>query len=289
MPEVLSLPALTVARQSRQRFQDGNFLGDFPDGETLLLQPIGGSPAANRARCYAWGMARYRIEAGRRGRGSAAGRITLVVILLVVLIGARSLASYAIEIAWWKELGQFNTWLSLLTYSLAPVAAATVLAFVVLWMTHARALKFAGARLGEHVMYGRISALVLLFLGYLISTASVDTWTVVRFAGSRGLPPAATAQLFPNHRNTGYRRSENPDGDGLRPVLRAGRCRAESKDPKRPRLLSPPPSSRRGIARTACRPLRLDGWWPLGRPEFPDESPARSSAWLPYRLRSEPR
>ena len=138
-------------------------------------------------------MARYRIETGRRARGTPAGRITLVVVLLVLLLGARSLASYVIEIEWWKELGQFNTWLNLLTYSLAPLAGATVLAFVILWIAHARALKFAGTRLGEHPIYARISALVLLILGYIISAASVDTWTVVRFAGSRGLPPAATA------------------------------------------------------------------------------------------------
>jgi uncharacterized membrane protein (UPF0182 family) len=137
-------------------------------------------------------MPRYRIEAGRRTPGSAAGRVTLIVILLVLLLGARSLASYAIEIQWWKELGQFNTWLNLLTYSLAPLAGATLLAFAVLWMAHARALRFAGARLGEHPVYARITALGLLVLGYLISAGSVDTWTVVRFAGSRGLPPAAT-------------------------------------------------------------------------------------------------
>ncbi len=138
-------------------------------------------------------MDRYRIETGKRTHGSSAGRVTLIVILLVLLLAARSLASYAIEIAWWKELGQFNTWLNLLTYGLAPVAAATVLAFAVLWMAHARALKFAGARLREHPVYARISTLALLFAGYLVSAASVDTWTVVRFAGSRGLPPAATA------------------------------------------------------------------------------------------------
>ena len=136
----------------------------------------------------------YRIEAGRRARGtSRAGRITLIVVLLLLLIGARSLASYAIDIQWWKELGQFNTWLNLLTYSLAPVAAATLLAFAVVWIAHARALKFAGAGLRDYPIYARLSTLGLLILGYFIAAASVDTWTVVRFAGSRGLPPAATA------------------------------------------------------------------------------------------------
>jgi len=120
-------------------------------------------------------------------------RITLGVLLVLLLIGARWIASYAIEIAWWKELGQFRTWLSMLYYGLAPVAAATLLAFAVLWITHARALHFARTSLGEHPLYARLSALGLLLLGYLISSASIDTWTVVRFAGSRGLPAAATA------------------------------------------------------------------------------------------------
>jgi uncharacterized membrane protein (UPF0182 family) len=138
-------------------------------------------------------MSRYQIETGRRVPGSPATRITLIVILIVLLFGARSIASYAIEVAWWSELGQFRTWLSMLYYSFAPLAAATLAAFGVLWLAHARALKFAGTGLGEHRLYARLSALVLLVLSYLISAASIDTWTVVRFAGSRGLPAAATA------------------------------------------------------------------------------------------------
>jgi len=149
--------------------------------------------AAHLRRCYAWGMARYEIEQGRRGRGTRAGRITLIVLLLVLLFGTRSLASYAIEFQWWKELGQFNTYLSMMWYSVAPVVAATLLAFGILWLAHARALRFAGTSLREHRLYNRISALGLLFLGWLIADSSIDTWTVVRFAGSRGLPASATA------------------------------------------------------------------------------------------------
>jgi len=137
-------------------------------------------------------MARYQIETGRRVPGSRATRIVLLVLLVVLLFSLRSIASYTIEVQWWKELGQFNTWLSMLYYSLAPVAAATLLAFGALWIAHARALKFAHTSLREHRLYARISALVLLILGYLIAASSIDTWTVVRFAGSRGLPAAAT-------------------------------------------------------------------------------------------------
>jgi len=137
-------------------------------------------------------MPRYEIEPGRRHRGPGA-RISLIVILVLVLFGARSASSYAIEIAWWKELGQLSTWWSMLYYNLAPIAAATLLAFAVLWTTHARALKFAGTSVGEHRIYTRIATAGLLLLGYFIAAASIDTWTVVRFAGSRGLPAAATA------------------------------------------------------------------------------------------------
>jgi uncharacterized membrane protein (UPF0182 family) len=137
-------------------------------------------------------MARYQIEHGRGLPRSRATRITLLVVLVLLLLGARSLASYAIEVRWWQELGQFNTWLSMLYYGIAPVAAATLIAFAALWIAHARALKFAGAALRDHRIYSRISTLVLLFLAYLISAVSIDTWTVVRFAGSVGIPAAAT-------------------------------------------------------------------------------------------------
>ena len=145
------------------------------------------------AWCYAWGMAQYQIDRGRGSIGSRGSLLILLVILVILVLSLRSLSSYSIEIKWWQELGQFRTWLSMLYYSVAPVTGATLLAFAILWVTHARALKFAGTGLRQHRVYARISALVLLFIAYLIAAASIDTWTVVRFAGSRGLPAAATA------------------------------------------------------------------------------------------------
>ncbi len=134
----------------------------------------------------------YRIEERRSPRARRAGLIALLAALLVVLFGARSFASYAIEIAWWKELGQFRTWLSMLYYSVAPVTLATLVAFAILWITHARALKFAATSLRDHKLYARLAALVMLLVSYLIAASAIDTWTVVRFAGSRNLPAAAS-------------------------------------------------------------------------------------------------
>jgi len=134
----------------------------------------------------------HQIEQGRGAHRSRAGRIALLVALAVVLLGARSMASYVIEVAWWKELGQFRTWLSMLYYSVAPVTLATLVAFAVLWLTHARAVKFADTSLRDHKLYARLSALGLLVVSYLIAASAIDTWTVVRFAGSRNLSAAAS-------------------------------------------------------------------------------------------------
>src|SRR5580693_9295269 len=136
-------------------------------------------------------MPQYEINRGRRASGPSRLLITLIVLVIMLLFAARTIASYVIDVEWWKELGQFDTWLSMLTYSFAPLAAATVLAFALLWITHARAVKFAGTALGEHSLYARISSLGLFILGYIIAASSIDNWTVVRFAGSRGLVASA--------------------------------------------------------------------------------------------------
>ncbi len=135
-------------------------------------------------------MPRYELSSGRR---SPATRVTFLLLLLFLLFGVRSFFSYVIEIEWWKELGQIHTWFSMLSYSIAPVAAATLLAFAALWVSHARALRFAGARLGEHRLYARVTSLALLAIGWFLAAGAIDNWTVVRFAGSRGLPAATTA------------------------------------------------------------------------------------------------
>ncbi len=145
------------------------------------------------AGCYTPGMAQYRIDRGAPKHGGRGARITLIVLAIVILLGARSLASFSIEFQWWKELGQLDTWFAMLAYGFAPMLAATLIAFGVLWVAHARALKFAGTRLSEHPLYAWLSSVGLLFLGYLIAAGSIETWTVVRYLGARGVPAEANA------------------------------------------------------------------------------------------------
>jgi uncharacterized membrane protein (UPF0182 family) len=125
------------------------------------------------------------------------GRVTILIILVALLFGAGTIAGYVIEYQWWKEMGQIETWFDMLWYGLAPVAAATVLAFLVLFLAHSRGMKFAYASLKENRTYAKLSTLALLVVSYLVAAGAFDNWTVVRYLGSRGLPPEATAWRDP--------------------------------------------------------------------------------------------
>ena len=113
------------------------------------------------------------------------------VVFLGWLIGAA--ADYAIEYNWWKEIGQVDTWLGMLLYSIAPAAAGAVVAFVALWMAHANGLRFAGIRQSDFPLYSRIIPIGLALLSILFATSAIDYWTVMRFFGSRGIAVPADA------------------------------------------------------------------------------------------------
>ncbi len=113
------------------------------------------------------------------------GWIFLLLVFLVLLFGARSIAEFIIDFQWWKEVGHLPTWEAVLLYSFVPVAIATVLIFIVLWMVHARALKFAGTGLRSHPGYARLSTLVLLLISWMIARVALSSWTIVSYYGSQ--------------------------------------------------------------------------------------------------------
>ncbi|MCL5746612.1 MAG: UPF0182 family protein, partial [Acidobacteria bacterium] len=125
------------------------------------------------------------------------GMILVIGVLVAVFLGARTAASYVIDYQWWKEMGQLPTWFSMLLYGLSPALAASVLAFVVLWWVHARALKSAGTGLRRSPLYAKVSTVALLLLGFLLASATIDSWTAIRFFGGRNLPPEATSWRDP--------------------------------------------------------------------------------------------
>jgi uncharacterized protein len=102
-------------------------------------------------------------------------------------------ANFIIEYNWWKEVAQVNTWFSMLWYSIAPAAVGTLVAFIALYVAHARGLHFAGIRQRDVPIYSRLVPVGLALIAMMFASASIDFWTVMRFFGSRGLaaPPDA--------------------------------------------------------------------------------------------------
>src|SRR5580704_306854 len=119
--------------------------------------------------------------------------IVLVVLLVAALWASSTAADFIIEYNWWKELGQVGTWASMLWYSIAPAAAGSILAFVALWVAHARGLHFAGIFSRDHRIYSRLVPIGLAIVAIIFASSSIDYWTVMRFFGSRGLAAPADA------------------------------------------------------------------------------------------------
>ena len=118
--------------------------------------------------------------------------LILPAILLALILGwgMTVAANFIIEYHWWREVGQVDTWIGMLWYSIAPVTAGALVAFIALLVAHARGLSFAGVRRPGSRLYS-----VLIPTGLaraiLFASASIDYWTVMRFFGSRALPPDA--------------------------------------------------------------------------------------------------
>jgi uncharacterized membrane protein (UPF0182 family) len=119
--------------------------------------------------------------------------IVLMFLFGIVAWAASTAANFIIEYNWWKELGQVDTWVGMLWYSIAPAAAGAAVAFVALWVAHASGLRFAGIRGKDFRLYSRLIPFALAFVAIIFASNSIDYWTVMRFFGSRGLTVAADA------------------------------------------------------------------------------------------------
>ena len=131
------------------------------------------------------------------GAQSRSGCIFYLIGAVLLFLGARWFCSYVIDYQWWKEMGQLRTWFSILAYSLVPIAAATLLGFIVFWIAHAGALKHAGTSLRYHPLYAKLSLLAVFLIALALSTATLDTWTVVRYFGGRGVGGEAASWRDP--------------------------------------------------------------------------------------------
>jgi uncharacterized membrane protein (UPF0182 family) len=115
---------------------------------------------------------------------------TLVIwsaMLLFIFWAISTLSDFVIEYNWWKEIGQVNTWVGMLWYSIAPAAAGALVAFVALVIAHARGLQFAGIRSRDYRWYSRLIPVALAIVAIFFAGTTIDYWTVMRYFGSRGI------------------------------------------------------------------------------------------------------
>src|SRR3954454_13012381 len=109
----------------------------------------------------------------------------IIAVLIAIVIAGRSIPGLIIDYEWWKEMGQLSTWENIILYSFVPQLLAGLIAFVVLWIAHARALKVAGTGLREQRIYSRLATLALLFIALLLGFATIDGWTIIRYYGAQ--------------------------------------------------------------------------------------------------------
>ena len=109
----------------------------------------------------------------------------IIGVLIAILIAGRSIAEFIIEYEWWKEMGQVSTWKSIILYSFVPQTVAALLAFVVLWLAHARAMKVADTSLREQPVYARLATLGLFVIACILGAVTIDGWTIIRFLGAQ--------------------------------------------------------------------------------------------------------
>lgn len=128
--------------------------------------------------------------------------IILIALAVILLAGSRTIANFVIDYQWWKELGQTETWVSLLVYQILPAVAASLIAWVVMFWAHRGGVQFAGAPVGRYRWYSRIVPIALLVPAVVFIGSSVDSWTVMAFVGSSGVtiaPDAWTDPVFGKH------------------------------------------------------------------------------------------
>src|ERR1039458_5645577 len=128
-------------------------------------------------------------------------RVFILVLLSLAFIGwaVPTAANFIIEYNWWKEVAQVSTWVSMLWYSIAPVGVGALVAFIALYVAHARGLHFAGVRQRDYPLYSRLVPVGLAVFAMLLASASIDFWTGMRFLGSRGLTDRKSTRLNSSH------------------------------------------------------------------------------------------
>ncbi len=124
------------------------------------------------------------------------GLLVFVAAFVLLLIFGGSLCSLLIDYKWWGEMGQVDTWRRMWLYRYVPDVVQWLILVLVLWVAHARGIKYAGARLSEGSRYKLMVGGAILVVSLILAAASVDGWVVARFFGGRGVASAWQDPVF---------------------------------------------------------------------------------------------
>ncbi len=113
--------------------------------------------------------------------GSGLGVLGWMFLLLVLLGSARSIASFYIDLEWWKEVGQSETFNQMLAFAVLPKVVATLLT----------AALFFAATWGS-AMQSRWRALLCLAGAWVLTSLFFDHFTFIRWWGSFQGTPGST-------------------------------------------------------------------------------------------------
>jgi len=137
------------------------------------------------------------------GQRQRRGNLLLwLLVLFALLLCSRYIAGTFIAYAWWSELHQVDTWLNQLIYGTGPFVLAALLLFAAFIWAFQAGLRH---QLDSKPLFGfltrrvaaRIGLLVFALLALLVASATVDSWTVVRYFGGLRLPPSAAEYVDP--------------------------------------------------------------------------------------------
>jgi len=119
------------------------------------------------------------------------------VVLLTIFRVIPAAANLIIDYNWWREIGQVDTWIGMLWYSVTPASIGAVVAAVALWVAHAQGMHFAGVWRRNHPLYSWLMPVALAIVAIILASASIDYWTVMRYIGSRGSAGARGGWIDP--------------------------------------------------------------------------------------------
>ncbi len=125
--------------------------------------------------------------------------VVIVVVLFLLFFVARFLSSFAVELAWWQEMHQVDTWVNQYLYGTVPSFALTLLFFLAFWQAYRLGIKrgsvYSPTRPSATV--NRIILLGLFLLALLAANMAIDSWTVVRYVAGLRLPSTAGQYIDP--------------------------------------------------------------------------------------------